>query len=151
MLLPGGITGFFDGRRDAAPPAVDPKSFARACHAAARAESGSVERFEPAGIARNYHRVILRLRDDAIAVLCNAHVPWIAFAEASDDVALRFREATALASRIKDALPCEVVSLSSLEALPDAELLANLGAVEREQIRYWRPQRLGDIIFNFWD
>jgi hypothetical protein len=151
MILPEGITGFFEGRRGVAPPAVDPKSFARACHATARAESGIVERFEPAGIARNYHRAILRRRDAAIAVLCNAHSPWVAFAEASEGLPLRFVEATDLASRIKDAMPCEVVSLSSLEAHPDAELLVNFRAVEREQIRYWRPQRLGDIIFNFWD
>ena len=151
MILPEGITGFFESGRGVAPPAVDPKSFARACHAAARVVSGSVERFEAAGIARNYHRAILRQRDAAIAVLCNAHFPWVAFAEASEDLPLRFLADTALASRIKEAMPCEVMSLSSLEAHPEAELLANLGDVEREQIRYWRPQRIGEIIFNFWD
>ena len=151
MILPEGITGFRGDRRDAPPPTVDPRSFARACHAAARAESGEIERFEPARVSRNYHRAIFRLRDAAIAVLCNAHFPWIAFAEASDNLLLRFKEATPLAAWIEDAMPCEVVSLSSLEAPPDAGLLADLSPVERQEIRYWRPQRLGDIIFNFWD
>ena len=150
MILPEGITGFFEGSRGVAPPVIDPKSFARACHAAAREESGSVERFELAGIARNYHWAVLRRRD-AIAVLCNADFPWVAFAEASEGLPLRFVEATALSSRIKGAMPCESVSLSSLKAHPDARLLVNLRPVERGQIRYWRPQRLGDIIFNFWD
>ena len=151
MILPEGITGFFEGGRDATPPLVDPAPFVGACHAAARAESGRVEGFEPAGAARNYHRAILRMRHGTIAVLCNGHFPIIAFAEASDDLPLRFIDAEALAPRFEEVMPCEIVSRSSLEAHPDTESLANLGAVERDQIRYWRPQRLGEIIFNFWD
>ena len=151
MILPEGITGFFEAGRDATPPVVDPASFVGACHAAARAESGRVEGFEPAGVGRNYHRAFLRMRHGAIAVLCNAHFPIIAFAEASDDLPLRFIEAEALAPRIEEVMPCEIASRSSLEAHPDAEAVANLNAVEREQIRYWKPRRLGEIIFNFWD
>jgi hypothetical protein len=151
MILPEGITGFFEGGRDATPPVVDPSSFVGACYAAARAESGRVERFEPAGVSRNYHRAILRMIHGPIAVLCNAHFPIIAFAEASDDLPLRFVEAEALASRIEEVMPCEIASRPSLEAHPDAESLANLRAAERDQIRYWRPPRLGEIIFNFWD
>ena len=151
MILPAGITGFFEGDSDVTPPVVDPASFVGACHAASRAESGRVERFEPAGVTRNYHRAILRMRHGAIAILCNAHFPIIAFAEASDDLPLRFVEAEALASRIEEVMACEVAGRSTLEAHPDVESLANLGAVERKQIKYWRPGRLGEIIFNFWD
>ena len=151
MILPRGITGFHRVGHDAPPPTVDPRTFARACHAAARAESGQIAKFEPAGVARNYHRATFRHRAAAIAVLCNAHFPWIAFAEASDDLPLRFREATPLAARIQDAMACEVVSLSVLEAAPAAELLADLSAAEREQVRSWRPHRLGDLLFNVWD
>lgn len=152
MILPKGITGFFKAGREAARPATDPKLFARACHFAARAESGSVEVFDPAGIARNYHRAIARIGDDLIAILCNAHFPLIAFANVNDGGILQFREATALGVRVKESLSsCEVVSLPLLNAHPDAENLANLGAAEREQIQYWRPGRLGDIIFNSWD
>lgn len=148
MILPEGITGFFGGGRDGMPPIVDPASFVGACHAAARAESGRVERFDPAGVARNHHRAILLMRHGAIAVLCNAHVPLVAFAEASDDLPLRFVEAEALASRIEEVMACEIVSRSTLEAHPVADSLANLRAVERGQVQYWRPRRLGEIIFN---
>jgi len=151
MILPEGITGFNEETCDIEPPSVDPKLFARACHEVARAESGRVERLEPARYPRNYHRAIIQLRDKAVAVLCNAHLPWIAFAEVNDDFPLRFIEAAPLESRFKEAIPCEVVSISSLNASPDAGTLAGLRAFERKQIQYWRPQRLGDIIFNFWD
>lgn len=150
MVLPEGITGFAERARDATPPTVDFKSFARACHLAARAESGSVERIEPARYPRNYHRAILRLGDATLAVLCNAHFPWIAFAEASDDLPLRFTDAVALSTRFNDAIPCEVVDLSSLETHPDEAVLAGLSDAEHEQVRYWQPRRIGDIIFNLW-
>ena len=26
-----------------------------------------------------------------------------------------------------------------------------LGSAESDQMRYWKPSRLGDLIFNFWD
>lgn len=150
LILPRGITGFFEGRGEA-PAGADPKSFARACHAAAQQWSGRVEGFETAEVARNYHRSVLRRRGAAIAVLCNAHFPWIALAEAGDVLPLRFVEDGDLAARIEDAMPCRVMSPSSLEAPPDPESLADLSPAEFEQVRYWRPRRLGDIVFNFWD
>ena len=144
MTLPEGITGFIEaGVASRLPRSIPRRSPgpARRRHARNRATLRKVRarRESPC----NCHRATYRLRDAAIAVLCNAHFPWIAFAEASDDFPLRFIEATTLAARIKDSMPCEVVGLSSLEAPPDAGLLAGLGAVERDQIRYWRPQRLG--------
>jgi len=27
----------------------------------------------------------------------------------------------------------------------------NLNKAEVAQMKYWKPQRIGDIIFNFWD
>ena len=152
MILPRGITGFRDRRAGGAIPAVAPKSFARACHTAARLGGGRVETFDVARYPRNYYRAIIRLREDAVAVLCNAHFPWVAFASVSDDgISHRFIDAPALASRFYEAMPCEVLSPSSLEGPPDAASLNELSAAELEQIRYWEPDRLGDIIFNSWD
>lgn len=86
-----------------------------------------------------------------VAVPCNAYYPWVAFAEAHGEVLPRFVESAALASRFREAMPCEVLDRSWLEAAPDAAMLESLGAAERKQIRYWRPGRVGEIIFNFWD
>jgi len=151
MILPEGITGFAGGGRGVAAPTVDFKSFARACHMAARAGSGRVERVEAASYPRNYHRAILRLGAAPVAVLCNAHHPWIAFAVASENLPLRFSDDVALAARFSDAFPCEVVDFTTLETHPDEAALAGLGDAERKQVGYWRPRRIGDIIFNSWD
>jgi hypothetical protein len=151
MILPRGITGFFTKGLDEAPPAVNVKTFTRACHSAAQLEGGSAEQIQPASYPRNYHSAVLRLRDGMVAVLCNAHFPWIAFVAASNDDTHRFLTATALASRFREMMPCEVWDPSLLEGHPNAESLAQLSTAEREQIRYWRPERLGDIIFNAWD
>jgi hypothetical protein len=32
-----------------------------------------------------------------------------------------------------------------------AELLADLSPAELEQVKYWKPQRIGDVVFNCWD
>jgi len=151
MVLPQGITGFAEGGRGVAAPTVDFRSFARACHMAARAGSGRVERVEAASYPRNYHRAILRLGAAPVAVLCNAHHPWIAFAEASENLPLRFTDAVALAARFSDEFPCEVLDFTTLETHPDEAVLAGLGDAERKQVGYWRPRRIGDIIFNSWD
>lgn len=152
MLLPHGITGFADRRPDAPLPAADlAKSFTKACQIAARAELGRVERVDSANPSRSYHQAILQWQGVAIAALCNAYRPWIAFAEPSDDLPLRFIGAVALANRFRDAMDCEILGPELLEAHPDASALAGLSNVERGQVRYWRPQRIGDIIFNTWD
>ena len=31
------------------------------------------------------------------------------------------------------------------------EVCKNLSAWERERVRYYRPRRVGDVIFNYWD
>lgn len=152
MILPRGITGFYDSRRDQVPPVVDVKEFARACYSVARAEFGVVENLESANYSINFHRAILRTRDEIVAVLCNGHFPWLAFAKThSRNYDFTFMESAVLACQFSDAMRCEVIGLASLEEHPDEASLADLSEIERSQIKYWRPRRLGDIIFNFWD
>jgi hypothetical protein len=44
-----------------------------------------------------------------------------------------------------------VYPASFLEHAIDQRWLTNLAPADWRQIRYWKPQRMGDLISNFWD
>jgi hypothetical protein len=54
---------------------------------------------------------------------------------------------------LAEALRAEFCIISKQEACAGIahELVSQLGEDELAQMRYWRPQRLGDVIFNYWD
>jgi hypothetical protein len=53
----------------------------------------------------------------------------------------------------------QILSAAGYQVLPAAELrqpltsadLSDLSAHEHEQIRYWKPQTVGELLFNYWD
>lgn len=145
--LPFGITGFFSRTV----PPVDLRPFKKACHEVARGAGWTVESIRLMGHSGNFHRAVLTRGERAVAVVCNAHVPWVAFAEVDDDLALRFVDDEALAAAFRGAMDCEVPGRSFLDSAPEAELLSDLGPAELNQIRHWRPRRVGDIVFHCWD
>jgi hypothetical protein len=149
--LPRGITGF-----DAPKAGVGVKPFAQACYAAARDIAGHVASIRSGADdpSRNYHEAILKLSQDGegIRVLCNVHYPIFAFvsaAKSSGDLRLDFVDRPDLAK----AFPADFSVLSAQEASLQVsdELIANLSKAEVEQLRYWRPSCVGELIFNYWD
>jgi hypothetical protein len=149
--LPKGVTGF-----DAPKDCVPVKRFTAACHAAARQVAGRVLQVRPAyeQVTPNFHEalVTLRGRPEAIRVLCNAHYPIVTFAAPAtheSDARLEFMDCPELA----DAFRAEFAIMTSHEACSGVadELVAQLGEDELHEMRYWRPQRIGDVVFNYWD
>lgn len=47
--------------------------------------------------------------------------------------------------------PNQLLSPSLLERSIDVVLLDALAPAEQEQLRYWQPNMIGEILFNFWD
>ena len=149
--IPKGVTGF-----DAPEEGVQVKQFTAAIHDAARRAGCFVEQVRAADgrVTPNFHEILVRLRDGTrkVRVLCNAHYPIVAFAspiEYEGDVRIRFVDCLELS----DALSSEFSVLSNQDACAPVseETVALLSEVELKQIRYWRPQRIGDVIFNYWD
>ncbi len=94
----------------------------------------------------------LRNRPDTVRVLCNAHYPIAAFATPpayEGDARLEFVDCPELA----EALRAEFSVITRQDACAGVadELIAQLSDDELHQMRYWRPQRIGDVIFNYWD
>lgn len=148
ILVPG-ITGF-DGAPD---PAWTLPAFRAACHAAARTVGARVLDSEAPGQARNHYRARVALaRGGDRWILLNAFVPLLAVAVPRADLRYAFVDEPELANAFHGPGPCAAVSALALAAaldLPSA--LPLLGPTEREQAQYWRPARLGDLIFNHWD
>ncbi len=154
MQVPRGITGF--RHVDDPPiPVSDFAAFRTHCHEAARALGGSVRSIEAPlqKVEANFAQAVLDLPGGLFAVLLNAHFPVIAFAEplTESGAPVQFVDEAALAEEFLGYGVYEVWSCSILEASVTPEICKQLASAEVEQAQYWRPRRVGDFVFNFWD
>ncbi len=149
--LPKGVTGF-----DAPDDCVSIKKFKTACHAAARQAKFQLEhvRAVDGQVSPNFHEAVVTILDgsDKVRVLCNAHHPIVAFASPNSfegDLQLRFIDCPELAASLNSEFSILRASEASAGLSPDA--VAQLGESELALMRYWKPKRIGDVIFNYWD
>lgn len=148
-VLRPGITGF-DGSPD---PAWTLATFRTACHAAARAIGDRVLDSDAPGQARNHYRARVTLpRGGERWILLNAYFPLMAFAVPRAGLLYAFVDEPELASAFHGPGPSSVVPALELAAPLDLRAAHPLlGPTERKQAEYWRPARLGDLVFNHWD
>jgi hypothetical protein len=148
--LPRGVTGFNTTER------VAGKQFAVACHAVARIARANVEQFRSAddAVTPSFHEAHLTFRDgsDGVRLICNKHFPIVAFlapARFEGDANLQFVDCPVVANLL-DSIFLVLNSSVARKAI-SAEVVANLDDDEMKQIQYWRPQSIGEIVFNYWD
>ena len=147
MILPRGITGF--GSINTDPPLfLDEKAFCRMCHALAQENGGAVTEVDTDTAIRNFYSAKLSRYDQSVFLLQNIHYPYMAFAQ---------RDAFGGFILIDQPewlrLPEGPVRfLSPSELTRDWHgLCGELSPEELEQIHYWNPQTVGEIVFNTWD
>ncbi|GAA3154321.1 hypothetical protein [Streptomyces echinatus] len=151
MRLERGATGF-RGPGDARVPETDATLFRSACWNAARGIGGRVS--EPARAeASSFHWVIVTSRAAPYVVLCHAHLPIVAFAAASP---VPGQPLSAFVDPPPWGAGFEVAGFRCLLAdhlnTPMSRLdVTGLAEAELMQIRYWRPEKLSDLLFNWWD
>lgn len=131
---------------------VDAQAFKSACYTVARELSGVVQSFREPGATPNYIVAHLDLRDGPVVVLCNCAIPRVAFTQHESEgvTPIRFIDMPALA---------DAMHRLSFTAIPADALHAPLGTIdtaclepgELADIRYWRPQTVGELIFNHFD
>ncbi|WP_157875840.1 hypothetical protein [Peterkaempfera griseoplana] len=97
----------------------------------------------------------MTISDDSgsYTVLCHAHLPVVAFTGTPPMPGLPVRDFmdVPLNTGGFEAEGLRVLSADEL-GTPVARLdLGDLARAERVQIRHWRPQVLGDLLFNWWD
>ena len=154
MHLPRGVTGFRAGKEAPPLPQMDLPRFRGHCYTAARAVAGTVLGFEPPyNFTNNFAVGTLDLQPGPVAVLLNAHFPFVGFAEppAVGELKLRFVDVPELVAVFRGFGVYEVLDREATEQPLTPEAVAELARAERAQFRYWRPSRVGDVVFNSWD
>lgn len=146
-LLQSGITGF------GATAEVPTSRIKGAVYTAALTIGAKVGDIRPAdGVTPSFHQIDIQFGSRAFVVLCNRHVPIVAFAERAEGLKIeRFLEAPAdFAAALSD---CGFVigPIAELNRVLTDDDLQCLSSSEQKQANYWKPERVGDIIFNWWD
>ena len=147
MILPRGITGFWSVNT-VPPPFLDEKAFCQMCYSIAMENGGTVTELNTDTSPTNFYSTQIRRHDNFIFILQNIHYPYAAFAERDDSGGF------VLTSQPEwFRLPTWAVHFLSLAELNKDwhNLCGELSPEELEQIRYWKPQTVGEIIFNTWD
>ncbi|WP_153730905.1 hypothetical protein [Sporosarcina obsidiansis] len=142
-MLKAGITGF--GYQL---PLTDATDFIRVVYHAAREIGEQVTNVVKAEYPMNFHSAIL---DNGVYILLNAHYPIVAFATKQElqytVIDLPVMKAVFQAAGYSVLSKDEAGQSVSLKEAQQASLLPD----EIEQIRYWQPNCLSDLIFNDWD
>jgi hypothetical protein len=151
--FPPGITGFFDHSEP--PRALERSAFKRACYLVAQVEGGSVEVMDLDLLGRSYYAATLRTSTDHVSVLSNSVYPYLAFVPPGS-FGMGFADLTFIAPV---SLAAGFAALTEFQPLDadwlNTELcsgsLTGLAEGELGQVKYWKPERVGDLIFNRWD
>ncbi len=153
MLLLRGVTGV-ESRKEGSPSFTDYGAFRRHCYAVAREASWSVQevRTPRQAIACNYALAVFASRESAIAAVLNGVFPLLAFATppAEEQFDLEYADRPELAT-VFGRLGYTVLPAAELGSPLTREMWQGLAPHEQKQIRYYRPRRVGDVIYNWWD
>jgi hypothetical protein len=149
MKLPPGATGF-NGQPGSE---ADLRAFAAVCHRAARAIGATVTGVTPAGVTPDFHAIDIIHAQHEIAVLRYIALPFIAFAggRTSGDVTVTFVNHRDLATAITILTDAQVLTVDQLQIPLSQVDLSALDPHEHDQIDYWKPTTVGELLFNFWD
>jgi hypothetical protein len=147
-----GATGF-RGHGDGPLPQVDSVAFKTTCHAVARSIRGTVGEVAPAGITPNFHTALITSPGTRSTVLCHEVLPVVAFVASPPLTGVPLADFTpppawAGTFELSGFRLLDVAELSTPLAEADTSELAE---AELEQVRYWRPSTVGELMFNWWD
>ncbi|MEH7501050.1 hypothetical protein V7152_03250 [Neobacillus drentensis] len=156
MKLPNGITGFYEKENE--PPKMDGKQFKQVCFSLVTNNRGLVLNYnEPYG-GTNFFDVEVKVFNKHFHVLLNAHYPFLAFASVVNFKQINFVDEPQLFEQFsyfysvletKELNEPLFIKLSSIECILQND--NELNSAELKQLIYWKPERIGDLIFNFWD
>ena len=147
MILPRGIAGFWSV--NTAPlPLLDEKAFCQMCYSIALENGGTVTEVDTDTAIRNFYSAKLSRYDQSVFLLQNIHYPYAAFAQRDTSGGFIWISQPEWLQLPEGS----VRFLSPSELTRDwHDLCGELSSEELEQIHYWNPQTVGEIVFNTWD
>jgi hypothetical protein len=157
IKLPNGVTGFYDSKHNQ-PPKIDGKQFKQLCFTVITGNGGKIMTFKEPQITANFFDAEVKVSNKHMHILLNAHYPFLAFASFVNFGNIEFIDAPQL---YRDFSPYyKVLSVYEInkplviKEVNGTIVLENdneLNSAELKQLAYWKPKRIGDVVFNFWD
>lgn len=156
MKLPPGITGFYDSKNNK-PPKVDGKQFKQVCATLVNRSGGNVLAFKEPDYPMNFYDIEVEVFHKHFHILLNKHYPYLAFASVVEYGKINFIDVPELKQlrslykvlRVEELNEPLVLNPDSKEGILQKE--NDLNRAELEQVAYWKPNRIGEVIFNYWD
>ncbi|WP_339912222.1 hypothetical protein [Symmachiella dynata] len=153
IVLPRGITGFTNRKDPPLPVSIEKRQFRTDCYQVARQCNAAVRSIdEPSGV-ENFRTTEIAIGDENILILLNVHFPYLAMAQVRHvgDLTLNFIDVPALASAFSAIDRYQVLTADDLAHPINESMVGNLSKAELHQMNYWKPQTMGEVIFNYWD
>jgi hypothetical protein len=153
VLLPRGVTGI-ESRKEESPSFADFRAFRGHCYAAAREAGWSVREVlaprQP--IACNYALAVFTRHNETIAAVLNGVFPLLAFVlpPAEGQLEFDFVDCPALGAAFEQLGYTVLPAVEVVRPLA-REMWQGLAPHEQKEVRYFRPRRVGDVIYNYWD
>ncbi|MDQ2087898.1 hypothetical protein RBH29_15815 [Herbivorax sp. ANBcel31] len=150
MKLPNGIAGFFSSETNE-PLSVDGKQFKQLCYHIAIHNEGKVIDFNEPKYPRKFYYAQVEILGEQFYILLNGHHPYIAFSSSIGFGNIKFIDKPFISEQFS--LFYKVLGLADLHVSVDENLIkkTELNIAELEQLAYWKPETVGQIIFNYWD
>ncbi|MBS4220748.1 hypothetical protein KHA96_20835 [Bacillus sp. FJAT-49711] len=150
MKLPNGITGFY-GSKANTPPQVDGKQFKQLCFDFASRNRGKVIDFVTPRYPSNFYYAYVDILGNRFYILLNEHYPYIAFASIVEFGNIKFIDRPVLNEQFSSFY--QIMGNDELNVPFNKNLIkkTELNGAELEQINYWKPETVGQVVFNYWD
>lgn len=142
---------------------VDGDLFKKVCYSTMTSLGGKVLSFREPAVAQNYYYAEVSLQsEDAIFILLNSIYPFIAFTTSPEPPSMTFVEHKQLAAMINQLCgdvyrvlhPVELNEPLRMKEAKGGLVVLNentLNKWDMYNIKYWKPNRVGDVVFNYWD
>lgn len=152
MKLPYAVSGFYNSD-EPKPPEMDVRKYKELCDVLAEELNGELVEFNDSLYPANFHKAHFKFPEYSICLLMNKHYPLLAFAVTVETMKIEFLdfpegtkvipdEYTVLTNDILDAKLSGNMKERAINEL-------NQGTIR--QITYWKPETVGQVVFNFWD
>jgi hypothetical protein len=121
--------------------------FKQIVHAIARHVGALLNAVHEPSITPNFFAADMTLREQQITLLCSRNGMWACTqTQGRSGASLRFVDCPALAAALREQFGIDPLAAVELDG-PFRALPGMSGA----DIQYWRPQTLGEGVFNWWD
>ncbi|MCD2254844.1 hypothetical protein [Listeria marthii] len=150
MKLPNGVTGFYNSEANK-PPNIEEKQFKQLCFDIVSCNGGKVLGFNTPQSPANFYYAQVEVSGNSLYILLNAHYPYLTFASAIELGDINFIENPFLYEQFAPFY--QIIGAVELNSSFNQSRVkkSDLNSAELEQLAYWKPETVGQIIFNYWD